>query len=280
MDIFIRYPGFKTKVVTFSFDDGTVQDEKVVSILNKYGMKGTFNLNAIIFKEPKVLNGSTPRLSKEKALELFKDSPHEVACHGLYHGRVSANPIASEMYNTLIEREILEDVFKNIVRGMAYPYGAHTPSLAKALHNTGIAYSRTTKNTHRFDIPTEDDEMWWMMWHPTCHHQDQKVFELAQNFLDRKITHYPEMFYIWGHSVELERKENGEEDFEKLCKMLSLDEEIYFATNIEIYDIFKNYNRLRFSLDCKTVHNPSSKSVFINAGGKDYEIPAGSTVKL
>ena len=36
----------KYKAITFSFDDGNQDDVRLVGILNKYGLKGTFNLNS------------------------------------------------------------------------------------------------------------------------------------------------------------------------------------------------------------------------------------------
>ena len=36
----------KKKAVTFSFDDGVTQDIRLIEIFNKYGLKGTFNLNS------------------------------------------------------------------------------------------------------------------------------------------------------------------------------------------------------------------------------------------
>lgn len=33
------------KAVTFSYDDGVTQDIRLVEILNRYGLKATFNLN-------------------------------------------------------------------------------------------------------------------------------------------------------------------------------------------------------------------------------------------
>ena len=36
----------KNKALTFSFDDGVTQDERLINIFNKYGLKGTFNLNS------------------------------------------------------------------------------------------------------------------------------------------------------------------------------------------------------------------------------------------
>ena len=35
----------KTKAVTFSFDDGVTQDVRLIGILDRYGLKATFNLN-------------------------------------------------------------------------------------------------------------------------------------------------------------------------------------------------------------------------------------------
>ena len=34
------------KAVTFSYDDGVTQDIRLVEILNRYGLKATFNLNS------------------------------------------------------------------------------------------------------------------------------------------------------------------------------------------------------------------------------------------
>ena len=39
------FPGGKKRVVTFSYDDGPVQDERLVAMFNRYGVKGTFHLN-------------------------------------------------------------------------------------------------------------------------------------------------------------------------------------------------------------------------------------------
>lgn len=39
------FPGGKAKALTMSYDDGKVQDRRLIDIFNKYGIKGTFNLN-------------------------------------------------------------------------------------------------------------------------------------------------------------------------------------------------------------------------------------------
>ena len=41
---FMRYPGGKPKAVTLSYDDGVIQDIRMAQVLDKYGLKCTFNL--------------------------------------------------------------------------------------------------------------------------------------------------------------------------------------------------------------------------------------------
>lgn len=45
MNKYIRFPNFKLKAVTLSYDDGVRQDKRLIAIMKKYGLKGTFNLN-------------------------------------------------------------------------------------------------------------------------------------------------------------------------------------------------------------------------------------------
>ena len=35
----------KMKALTFSYDDGNMADGRLIEILDRYGMKGTFNIN-------------------------------------------------------------------------------------------------------------------------------------------------------------------------------------------------------------------------------------------
>ena len=45
MKVYTCFPGGKAKALTMSYDDGKVQDRRLIDIFNKYGIKGTFNLN-------------------------------------------------------------------------------------------------------------------------------------------------------------------------------------------------------------------------------------------
>lgn len=43
--MYMRFPSGKYKAVTFSYDDGFCTDIRLAPTLDKYGLKGTFNIN-------------------------------------------------------------------------------------------------------------------------------------------------------------------------------------------------------------------------------------------
>ena len=155
---FMRFPNGCAKALTLSYDDGVEQDIKLMEILDKYGLKCTFNLNSGRFApEDKVYpEGTIHRpLSKSRVTEIYKNSGHEVAVHGHLHPWLETLPPAAVVLDVIKDREALEDQFGTIIRGMAYPYGTYSDSVVECLKNCGIVYSRTTKATMKFDLPTD-----------------------------------------------------------------------------------------------------------------------------
>ena len=148
---------------------------------------------------------------------------------------------------------------------------------SKILELCGINYCRTTVYTHKFNFPEN-----WLELNPTCHHDDEKLFELADEFLDsRKKDYYwsnfPKMFYVWGHSFEFDRKNNWER-IEKFCEKVANKSDVWYATNGEIYDYVKAFHRLEYSVNGKKIKNPTDKDIWINYIGEDIFIPKGATV--
>ena len=76
-----RFLNGKTKVFNATYDDGVLQDVRFVALLNKYGLKGTFNLNSGLmeseFEWTHESGRVIKRLSKEKAVPLYQG--HEIA---------------------------------------------------------------------------------------------------------------------------------------------------------------------------------------------------------
>ena len=46
---YMRFPEGREKALTFSYDDGVLADRKLIEIFDRYGLKGTFNLNNELF---------------------------------------------------------------------------------------------------------------------------------------------------------------------------------------------------------------------------------------
>ena len=272
MHAFLRFPNFRRKALTFSYDDGTVFDKRLVEIFNKYGLKGTFNLNSGSF-------GQGRRLGLDELRELFSGSEHEVAVHGVNHLSLTEVDSAMATSDIINDRLNLERDFGGIIRGMAYANGDYNDKVIELLKGSGIVYSRTTQATHKFDIPTN-----WLALHPTCHHRDAMLNELADKFLSVEEAKYcwrncPELFYVWGHSYEFNDSDNWE-IIEAFAEKMSGKDYIWYATNIEIYDYVKAFEALVFSANGKTVHNPSAIDVYCSFKGKNTLIKAGETVEV
>lgn len=267
----MRWPGFRRKAVTLSYDDGTVFDKKLIEIMDKYGLKGTFNINSGEF-------GSGRRLSKEDAYELYAGSPHEVAVHGVYHLALSLAPTARGVADVINDRVALEDMFGRPVCGMAYANGTYDDDAVEILRLSGIDYSRTTTATEKFDVPVD-----WLRMPATCHHKNPRLMELAEKFIEDEGGRNfwwspPRLFYLWGHSYEFNDCDNWD-IIEKFGEYIGNREDIWYATNGEIYDYVKAFDSLKFSANGKFVHNPSAIDVCICLKD-DYLIPAGETVEV
>ena len=183
-------------------------------------------------------------------------------------------PGQSVVNEIMEDRKILEKIFGYPVIGLSYPSGSYDEEAVRAFKSCGIVYSRTTKNTLKFLLPEN-----FMEWHPTCHHRD--ALSLCQNFLnslDSEWTH--PLFYIWGHSHEFKTEEDWEY-IEKVISLLSGNEKIWYATNIEIYNYIKAQERLQISADETIFYNPSDIAVWVEKDKKQIiKIPAGETVVM
>ena len=87
------------------------------------------------------------------------------------------------------------------------------------------------------------------------------------------------VFYLWGHSYEFDGGNNWE-IIEEFAKFMGGREDIWYATNGEIYEYVQAYDRLEFSADGGYIHNPSAIDIYLCYFKKNYVIPAGQTVKV
>lgn len=286
--IYKAFPGGKNKVLTLSYDDGKVEDRRLVEIFNKYGIKATFNLNS-------GLTDMSNRIPKDEWKSLYEG--HEVAVHTYTHptiARCSSTEILYEMYNDKLE---IEKVFGYPVRGIAYPNGSCDDRCVDIAKNLGIVYGRVAADKYSAVCSAETNAQYaegpillgdengfgmpddYMRWLPTCHH-NHHLKEFGQKFISLKKKQYLYMMYVWGHSFEFERNQNWN-IIEEFCEMISGQDDIWYATNIEIVDYNEVFNRLQFAADNSFVYNPSAASAWLTVNDNQcVEVKGGTLVKL
>jgi peptidoglycan/xylan/chitin deacetylase (PgdA/CDA1 family) len=267
----------KSKVLTLSYDDGVVQDIRLMEILDRNGIKATFNINTGMYlPEDTVREKYYGRMKLSEALALYKDSGHEVAVHGLTHPALDRIPTDEALTEILEDRKNIEKQYGTLARGMAYPGGTYSQTVMDELKLCGICYARTIKSTEQVTFPQN-----WLEWNPTCHHKNPKLMELTRRFVDESPRYGNQvwMLYVWGHSFEFDNQDNWNV-IEEFAQYAGGKDDIWYATNIEIYEYVEAYNSMRLSADCKIMHNPTCRELFFEVGGKIRSIKPGETITL
>ena len=90
---------------------------------------------------------------------------------------------------------------------------------------------------------------------------------------------FPRLMYIWGHSFEFDNNDNWDY-MESLTDKLSGRDDIWYATNIEIYDYVNAYLSLGVSADRSKIYNPTLHTVWLDIGAKSYSIKPGELLRL
>ena len=274
---FMRFKDGKAKALTYSYDDGVQSDARLIEILDKYGMKGTFNINAGLFAPEGTVypeGQASCRMTKSEAYDLYSNSGHEVAIHGYHHHFMEQLPTSQMVDEIMEDRKALEAIFGTRIDGGSYPFGTYNDKLVDALKLCGVKYCRTVISTEKFDTPTD-----WLRLPATCHHNNTRLMSLADDFLNASIKRQPKLFYLWGHSYEF-NKDNNWNVIEKFAEKMANNEDIWYATNMEIYEYMQAYNRLEYYADGKTVYNPTLIDVWMYQDDVVYKIASGETVKI
>lgn len=272
------------KALTLSYDDGIQADKKLVKIIGKYGIKCTFNINTSNFGKTSNPN----KLQPDEIKEFMLDNGHEIAVHGDRHMAPGIATPVNAIRDVLVCRERLEAAFGGIIRGMAYPDSGITRMLNSNdreniygyLKNLGIVYARTLSGDNdSFMLPEN-----FYAWMPTAHHTNPNLMKWAHDFVALKDTgyiasRYPRLFYLWGHSYEFDNNDNWNL-MEEFCETVAGKEDIWYATNIEIYDYINAYNSLVMSADGKTVYNPTLIEIFFMRDEKYYSVKSGETIVI
>jgi len=281
--MYMKLKDGKSKVLTLSYDDGVVQDIRFIEMLNKYGVKATFNINTGLYAPEELQREKFyGRMKFSEAKELYTDSGHEIAVHGLTHPHLQMLTAPEIITEVLEDRRNIEKQYGTIAKGMAYPYGVYNDTVVNCLKMCGISYCRTCKTTGKLTLPGRyvDNPDEWLLLDPTCHHNDSRLMELAEKFVNgKRFKDDIWMFYLFGHTYEFDNDDNWDV-IEEFIKFTSGKEDIWYATNIEIYDYIKAFKSLKISVDKTVIENPTSTDLWFTENDVLYCVKAGETLRI
>lgn len=225
----------KKKAITFSYDDGITQDRRLINILNRHGLKCTFNINSELLGKPGLLirEDMTIAHCKSRPCEVpLIYAGHEVAAHTLTHPSLPTLPDEEVIRQVEEDRRILSELVGYEVVGMAYPGGGknYDERVAKLIReNTGIRYARTTVCTGEFGLEPD-----LYTYRPSAYHLMgwDALAEMGKKFLESQSDEN-QVFYVWGHSYELDYYDTWSQ-FEDFCRLIANRDDIFYGTNREV----------------------------------------------
>ena len=226
----------KRKAITFSYDDGVLQDRRLIKLLNKYGLRATFNLNSGLLSQPGrlVRGGISVAHCKWEPSEVMRIyPPHEIAGHTITHPTLTKVEDDAEVIRQVeADRVNLSELAGYDVVGMAYPCGGvnNDDRVAELIkNNTGVKYSRTITTNGSFDLQKN-----LFRFNPTAYHLDfEKMMSLGERFIEMDVDK-PQILYIWGHSFEMDLASENWVRLEEFFKLISGRNDIFYGTNKEV----------------------------------------------
>ena len=227
------YPAGKGKAFNITYDDGVLQDIRFVSLLNRYGLKGTFNLNSQLMEEEFAWDhpcGMEVKRLGVCAVQGLYDG-HEIASHTLTHPYMHDLPEFEITRQLGEDKRRLEAIFGREVRGFAVPFDYYSDLIARSAQNCGFEYSRMSVFSLSY-APCTD----WYHWKPGVYHIMPELVPFVEGFLksDQELA----VCQIVGHSYDLDA-ENLWETMEDICAAVAAQADVWPCTNLELVRYLK-----------------------------------------
>ena len=189
------------KIVLLSFDDGTVQDKRLVQLLNRFGIPGTFNLNSGLEAFVWEYEGK-PVVRQRLSETAAQYRGHEIASHSLHHYRLETLPPPQ------LRREVEEDcnalkaLFGVRELGFAVPFTVCGEREIRILRKY-VRYIRLSEFSDSFALPADP-------YHIPIHglYNDPDIREKIERFARSELP--ISLFVLAGHSYELDMLDHWE----------------------------------------------------------------------
>lgn len=227
------YPNGKRKAFNITYDDGVLQDVRFVSLLNRFGLKGTFNLNSQLMEEAfswvHPCGMEVKRLSPGAVQGLYDG--HEIASHTLTHPYMQELPEFEILRQLGEDKQRLEAIFGREVSGFAVPFDYYSDLIARSAEICGFEYARMSEFSLTY-VPCTD----WYHWKTGVYHIMPELVSFVEGFLETEQE--LAVCQIVGHSYDLDA-ENLWETMEGICAAIAAQDDVWRCTNLELVRYLK-----------------------------------------
>lgn len=266
------YPDGKPKAFNVTYDDGVLQDVRFVDLLNKYHLKGTFNLNSGLmeneFEWVHEKGFVVKRLSKDKAISLYQG--HEIACHTLTHPYMDHLSESEILYELQTDKSNLEKLFEREIKGFAVPFDYYSELIENCVKQSGFSYARISEESRSF-TPQKD----CYKRKATLFHLDDSLDDVVQQFID--TDEELAVLQIVGHSYDLDAEKLWDR-MENVFMRIASQNDILPMTTIEIVEYLQAMDQAEIT--DSTIQNNSDISLWFSVDDMAYEVKPMESIKL
>ena len=203
------------KLFVFAIDDGTIFDEKVIAIFNKYGISATFNLNSGLqdyawYKDWLEVR----RLKFDEHKDIYNG--HEVASHSLTH------PFLTSLSDDDVCREVKEDIdnltniFHREIKTFSFPFDGYDERTINIVKSLGITHIILPCIDDSFSYPVDTYHIKVTSWNI-----DDALDKIKRFIEDEKA----EIFVYLSHSYDYEYNDSYDK-LEEICKIVTENSDI------------------------------------------------------
>lgn len=183
------------KIFLLSFDDGTVQDGRLIGLLNQFGIPATFNLNSGLEDFVWEYDGK-PVIRQKLGDTVEQYRGHEIASHSLHHYRLETLPPPQLRREVEEDCKSLRSIFGGKELGFAVPFTVCGEREIRILRKY-VRYIRLSEFAESFDLPADP-------YHIPIHglYNDADIREKIEAFSRNDLP--VSLFVMAGHSYELD----------------------------------------------------------------------------
>ena len=266
------YPEGKKKAFNITFDDGVSQDARFVMLMNRYGLKGTFNLNyELMQQEFEWVHESglvIKRLPEWMVVDLYDG--HEIASHSLTHPSLDQMPEDAIMYELGHDKWCLSQLFGCEITGFGVPFDYYDENVADCAKRWGFEYVRTSEESYSYR-PPEDP----YFWAAGTYHVMPGFYDFVEGFFDTEEE--LALCQIVGHSYDLDVMDLWAY-YEELFRRISLNHDVISMTNGELVRYLKAMSTAEIADDY--IRNWSDRTLWFEIDGSVVCVEPGNRFEL